>query len=237
MNFLCDERVQRLSAQAESFLNRVIEVFARYPMALDEHGRAPADPAQLRNLTYPHKPDIRHTYVERWFLELESASLVTVVETALGRYFELADAGTALRAESLPEIVRISRNENHDGPKVIHNPGHDPPKTYQKLTAVAAAAADYLDLIGKLKPYFPRHDVKASYKRFVAHREKRGLALTYEAFARWMLKEEVPIMRSRLTIQPIEPIEPPAQDEPDLFDNANHRLFMERFERKKARHK
>jgi hypothetical protein len=239
LSFLCDERVQRLSAQAESFLNRVREVFDRYPMALDEHGRAPADPAQLRNLTYPHRPDIRHTYVARWFAEIEAAFLVTVAETeAQGRWFELVDAG-----QSLPRNVPLALLKPGDA-RVINNSGSDPPKTDKKIAAVAATAFSVSDFIARAREldFYQGFDLEKEWNEYVDHRRKLGRPSTLENFVQtWMVRAQRRFgkIKPKPRPSPMPEIDPlplePIQDEPDLFDMANHRLFMERFERSKAR--
>jgi hypothetical protein len=247
LSFLCDERIQALSAQAESFLNRLREVFLRYPMALDEHGRAPADPAQLRNLTYPHRPDIRHTYVARWFVEIESASLVTVYETEHGRWFELGCDALA----ALPPTAPVDKPEPA---RLIHTysqpSGLSPPKIDKIIAAAAAAASDSLDLIARLRPFFPRHDVASEYRRYEKNRRKADQPCVAVAdnprvftFVKWMLKAAVPIVRkpatqSLISLARRSPAEAAdlcsltSDSQGDLFDEANHKRFMEQYRRK-----
>lgn len=254
--FLCDERVQRLSAQAECFLNRVLEVFERYPTALDEHGRAPADPAQLRNLCYPHKPDIRHTHVERWLAEIELASLVTVDGTGSRRWLSLSDAGAEHARQATTNDANVSLLGRVATPLLEHGPASDrlirnsdglSPPFEAEIISTAAAATDSLDLIARLQPHFPRHDVRAelnSYVDWCAAKKPRAIVPHGEGFAKWMLRAKARLAKVRKVtpvpapnvVQPVVVNESPDNSaQMDLFDEASHARFLAQLAERKAR--
>jgi hypothetical protein len=226
-SFRTDPRLQTLSFQACDLLRRIEEILTQ-----QEHGRAPVEAKLLRDLTYPSRRNIRYVDVERAFKELEAASIVTVYETPFGRCFELSEANQLHRDRlqsktPAPEVIRL-----------IHKSGADPPRNALKNDAVdaAAAAVNDIDLIERLRPFFPRHDLKACMKRWIAHRTKRKLALTNQSFARWMLHEETPFMK----VTPAKKIEESPQpvtddDQPDMFEELTHQKFLAEREARKLR--
>ena len=238
LSFRLDPRLQTLSFQACDLLRRIEEVFARDSTMLDEHGRAPVDAKLLRNLAYPLRRDIRYTHVERGFEELEACGIVTVHESPYGRSFELSEANQ-LHPHLLPVAMPAP-----DIFTVIHNSGADPPEQASKNAVVdaAAAAADEIDLMERLRPFFPRHDLKACLKRWMDHRIKRKLALTNQSFARWMQREETPFVKSvplppppKKVVEATQPVITQAEDHPDLFDAVAHKKFLAELKARKLK--
>jgi len=223
--FLCDPRVQLLSAQEESFLFRLLE--ARLRNDLNQYGgRFPTDPKLLRPIAYPHKAGPRDSFLQCLIAKLEQVRIATMIPPAPCAVFDLPPYLPIQSGEIIAPAA-----ESPSGNGVIHIDGPGPPNLEKQIAVVAAAAANDFDLIEKLKPYFPRHDVKTEVKRFFEHRKKINRPPVPSALAKWMLRAEVPILRQpKAPVQQIA-LERPKQDEPDLFDQK----FLREYERKKAR--
>jgi hypothetical protein len=244
-SFLCDSRLQSLSFQARDLLKCIEEAFERYPYFSDEHGRAPADPVLLRNFIYPHRPDIRHTHVARWFSELESAFAVTVFESDRGRVFELAHG-----RQSLPRILQPETSSPEVIP-VIHKSARDPPDFDQINNAVAAAASfNDLDLIFEtMKRFFPLLDLMAEYRKYHRQRlaEKKPAIAAHPnprmlTFVKWCSQAAVPMPPppvKRIVEETPRPIPMPDldDDQPDLFAELAHKRFLAELEARKLRNK
>jgi hypothetical protein len=258
MSSLAEPRIENLSALAKSLLHKIQELFARNPTILDERGRAPADPTQLRELLYPDRP-VRYADLARAFNELESAGVVHVAPTSRCRKFSLNAACSQWSNLPAPGADR-SADLSTSSPLFTIRQGLSPPHSLKNpvvadvvvadvavdaataaaavvvdaVIEAAAAAGDDRDLIRRLAPYFPRHDVKSCLRRFIKYRESRQLAVTNESFARWMLREETPIIKSATKSKPAEQVQRP-DDQPDLFDEVAHRRFLCQLAARKAR--
>jgi hypothetical protein len=195
----------------------------------------------LRNFTYPHRPDIRHTHVARWFAELESASLVRLcAESGPCRYFELVDAG-----QSLPRNLH-SETKPPEVFRVINNSGADPPKNTSEINAVAAASSSSLDLLlPALRPFFPHLDLDAEYRKYYRKRlaEKKPAIAVHDnprmlTFVKWCAQAAIPLPPP-LAPKKIEEIPQPVitsgDDQPDLFDELAHNKFLAAMEARKLR--
>jgi len=196
--FLCDPRVQLLSAQEESFLFRLFEARLRYDLQ-EYGGRFPTDPKLLRPIAYPHKPGPRDSFLQCLIAKLEQVRIATMIPPApcavfdLPRYLPVQFEEITESAAPLPSSSRL-----------IHIDGPGPPKKPNQIAAVAAAAADSLDLIEKLKPFYPRHDVEQEWRDYVKHQRKAkkqcyGFSDNPRVFTffKWMEKAAVPIRKPK----------------------------------------
>ena len=230
LNFLCDPRVQLLSAQEESFLFRLFEARLRNDLQ-PFGGRFPTDPKLLRPIAYPHKPGPRDSFLQCLIAKLEQVRIATMIPPAPCAVFDLP---RYLPVQS-GEIIAFDAPSS-SGTEVIHIDGPGPPKKPNQIAVVAAAAADSFSLKEKLKPFYPRHDLEHEWRDYVTHQrkaKKQCYAVSDNpkvfTFLKWMEKAAVPIKPSRMKIEKID-----SQSELDFAEPADPK-FMAEFESRKAR--
>src|SRR5882724_12297878 len=133
--FLCDPRVQLLSAQEESFLFRLIEARSRNDLN-QFGGRFPTDPKLLRPIAYPHKAGPRDSFLQCLIAKLEQVRIATMIPPAPCAVFDLPQY---LPVQS-GEIIASDAEPSGNG--VIHIDGPGPPGKADRIRVVADAAAD-----------------------------------------------------------------------------------------------
>jgi DNA-binding PadR family transcriptional regulator len=107
---------------------------------------------------------------------------------------------------------------------------------HARLYALATIATDQSDLVEKLKPEFPLHDVRSEIRRYRKYREQRGLQITARTFVDWMLRAEVPLPPPKRASGAAKPISPliTTKDE-DQTDPEQEARFLKQFEDRKSR--
>jgi len=230
MNFLCDPRVQLLSAQEESFLFRLFEARLRNDLS-PYGGHFPTDPKLLRPIAYPHKPGPRDSFLQCLIAKLEQVRIATMIPPAPCAVFDLPPYLPVLSDEVTGSPAQPSSNG------VIHIDGPGPPKKPNQIAVVAAAAADSLDLIERLKPFYPRHDLQHEWRDYVTHQrklKKQSYAVSDNpkvfTFVKWLEKAAIPIGKPAKEV--IDPLA--GQSELDFTEPATPR-FLAEFESRKAR--
>lgn len=240
---LSQERLRLLSPNARDLLERILDAFPHDDLF---GSGVPAAPAQLR-LTLYHSDDPRlDSQIGRQLKELELNSIGILRRVSRKtRYLKLTldfsgalgHNATASGTEALQKPDVVGRfYETPNRLPVIHNSGLAPPIDHKKIAVVASTAVSSSDLIEKLKPYFPAHDVSAEFRRYFAHREKMGRPVVTSAFVKWMLRAEVPLQkpeRKRPTLNAQRPT--PNSEQMDLFDEASARRFAAELEARKMR--
>lgn len=130
---LTSERVDLLTEQGELFYRRLQQI-------VDDHGRYPAHPAQLRTNCYPLRIDrYSDAQVLGWRRECEAANLVRVYRVGKVEYLELADFRQQVKSKSkypgpsdgtpidpCPSPDRATRTPVHDPYTDRTRTGHDP---------------------------------------------------------------------------------------------------------------
>lgn len=153
--------------------------------------------------------------VKRGFLAAERLRLVDSRQpernVSRRKYYTLSSEGIKLiRSAKMPDktihstaqndLIREEVKKDRSFSTKGKNPadvGVGPKPNGSKLYELAATATDQLDLIEKLKPHFPQHDVAKVFRRFVQHRKDNGLRITAARFVAWMLDEEPPLRKAK----------------------------------------
>jgi hypothetical protein len=259
LSFTRDPRIATLSFAARDLLHNLLEQF---PQILSENGKVEVTAAYLRQQCYPDRTDIHDTHIGRWLKELSASSIVTLAKTShRSSWLSLEQPcahplpaslprGEALRGH--PEPPKADAGSGSGPPKdglavarLIHISAGLSPPDHQKLAVVVATAADSLDLIARLREHFPRHDVAIEWRRYKAHREKFKRPIVASKFIDWMLRAEPEIKSkpgpggtssvSSHNKSPSSELPAPCSNQLDLFEEANHRRFLEQMADRKHR--
>jgi len=101
-----------------------------------------------------------------------------------------------------------------------------------QLYSIAATTTDSSELIEKLKPRFPSHDVNSEMRGFRKYRNDHGRPATARAFIDWMMRAEPPLSPPKRTGKPAATTTSEHEEEIDPEQQAR---FLKEFEDRKSR--
>ena len=99
-----------------------------------------------------------------------------------------------------------------------------------QLCALTATTTDWREVVEKLKPHFPSHDVAFQMRRYRKWRNDRQLPLTAPTFVDWMLRADPPLSPPKHR----PPAPPIAIEHKEEIDPEKHARFLKDLEDHKA---
>ena len=114
--------------------------------------------------------------------------------------------------------------------------GAQPDENRDQLYALAAAATNFSELVEKLKPYFPSHNVDLEKREYLKHRNRHERPITARTFVTWMLRADIRLSPPKPKHKPPAPapIPRPPEHEEEI-DPERHGKFLKELAEHKTR--